>query len=71
MNDESLSDEDLKALADIKVRAMMFDMDVDVETLELIPKRQPVQEPQWLKNYKDKREDSDNLPDSPQEALPE
>jgi hypothetical protein len=68
---EELTPEERKVIADIKVRAMMFDMDVDVETLGLIPKKQPVQEPQWLKNYKDKREDSDNLPDSPQEALSE
>lgn len=66
---EELTPEEQKAIADIKVRAMMFDMDIDWETASLIPKRKQTQEPQWLINFKNKREQSDNDPSSPEEAI--
>ncbi len=59
---EELTPEERKAIADIKVRAMMFDMDVDWETVTLVPKQKQTQDPQWLINFKNKREQSDNDP---------
>lgn len=53
---EELTPEERKAIADIKVRAMMFDMDVDWETVTLVPKQKQTQDPQWLINFKNKRE---------------
>ena len=67
-----VGDEDqgiLKSIADLKVKAMMFNMDIDWETLELIPIVEPVKDPYWLQNIKEKREQSDNDPSSPQEAI--
>lgn len=66
---EELTPEERKAIADIKVRAMMFDMDIDWETAQLVPKRKEVQDPQWLTNFKNKRDESDNDPSSPTEAI--
>ncbi len=66
---EELTPEERKAVADIKIKAMMFDMDIDWETASLIPKRKEAQEPQWLINFKDKRQQSDNDPSSPEEAM--
>ncbi len=66
---EELTPEERKAIADIKVRAMMFDMDVDWETVTLVPKQKQTQDPQWLINFKNKREQSDNDPSSPEEAI--
>lgn len=45
--------------ADLQVQAMMFNMDIDWETLSLEPKREEVIEPLWLTRWKEKREHSD------------
>lgn len=50
---------DAKLVADLQVRAMMFDMCVDWETLELVPKVQVQEDPFWLTRWKEKRDQSD------------
>ena len=48
----------LKTLADLRIQAMMFDMDVDLETASLVPKSAEIA-PQWLTRWKDKMAESD------------
>lgn len=43
---------------DLQVQAMMFDMDIDIETWSLVPKRKD-ETPQWLKNWKEKMSNAD------------
>lgn len=45
-------------VSDLREQAEMFDMMVDWETLELVPKRVDAT-PQWLKNYRDRLNDDD------------
>lgn len=52
---------------DLKIQAMIFDMDIDWETLTLVEKRKD-DTPQWLKNWQAKRLLSDNDPASPEQA---
>lgn len=51
-----------RKVADLKIQAMMFDLDIDFETLELIPK-ETYKEPFWLSRWKDKLDNSDYMPD--------
>jgi hypothetical protein len=66
MKDLILSDEQKERIrsiaADLKIQAMMFDLDVDWESLELTPKRTDTQ-PFWVKNWKDKLNESDYMTD--------
>ena len=48
----------LKTLADLRIQAMMFDMDVDLETASLVSKSQH-KDAVWLTRWKEKREQSD------------
>ena len=58
----------LKALsADLKVQAMMFDMDIDWETLELTAKND-YKEAVWLTRWKEKVADGDAGAESPEQA---
>lgn len=50
---------DTKLVADLRVQAMMFDMNIDWETLELVPKVQVEEDPFWLARWKEKRDQSD------------
>ena len=57
-----MTDEEIKAAyADLQVQAMMFGMDIDIETWSLIPK-ETYKEPFWVTRWKEKRDgaDSDN-----------
>lgn len=56
-----------KTLADLSIKSILFDMDIDIETLTIIPKNNHRQQP-WLKNWKDKQRESDNDPASPEQA---
>lgn len=47
-----------KKLCDLRVQAMLFDMDVDIETWSLVPKVDRT-EPDWLLRWKDKRDQGD------------
>lgn len=49
----------IKVLANIQVQAMMFDMDIDYETLALVPKKKVVEDPFWLVKFKDQRANAD------------
>ncbi len=46
-------------VADLKIQAIMFDMDIEWETLVLVPKVKVVPEPFWLERWKIKRAESD------------
>jgi len=56
-----------KALDELEVKAMLFDMDIDIETWSLVPKRKD-ETLRWLKKLKAKQEASDNDPASPEQA---
>lgn len=48
----------VKKYNDLKIQAMMFDMDIDVETLTLMPKAVDTT-PIWLKKWREKRNGQD------------
>lgn len=47
-----------KALTDLEVKAMMFDMDIDIETWSLVPKNKYA-EPIWITRWKEKEHGAD------------
>lgn len=47
-----------KKVANLKVQAMMFDMDVDWETLTLVAKHKDTT-PTWIKRWQEKQAESD------------
>lgn len=49
----------LKAIADIKIQAIMFNMDIDWETFGLVPKTKNTEDPVWLLKWKTIRQESD------------
>lgn len=56
-----MSDQQVQAkLADLKIQAMIFDMDIDIETWSLIPKSD-YKEPYWLSRWKAKQEERDYM----------
>lgn len=73
MNDGLVCDAELaanidEAIADLQIKAMMFDMDIDIETWSLVPKNKYV-EPIWITRWKEKEHgvDHDNRLDYDQE----
>ena len=48
---------------DLRVQAMMFDMEVDWETLTLVPKSEEEDQPIWLKKWKEKEHNGDRQPE--------
>ena len=52
---------------DLKIQAMMFDMDIDIETWSLVPKRKDTM-PTWLRRWKEKVSEGDDGPESAFEA---
>jgi len=48
-----------KKVADLRIQAMMFDMDIDWETLEVVPKSKVEPEAIWLTRWKEKVDQSD------------
>lgn len=55
------------AYNDLLVQAMMFDMDIDIETWSLTPKSD-YKEDFWITKWKEKRDGSDNDASSPDQA---
>lgn len=53
-----LSKEASDKIDDLKVQAMMFDMEVDWETLQLVPKRID-ETPSWIKRWRERLNDQD------------
>lgn len=51
-----------KAYADLKVQAILFGMDVDVETMTLVPKS-IYQEQSWITKWKERQDESDRQPE--------
>lgn len=45
-------------LNELKIQAMMFDMDIDIEIWGLVPKRKDLT-PIWIKRWREKFEESD------------
>lgn len=43
---------------DLQIQAMLFDMDIDIETWSLVPKRKDVT-PIWIKRWREKQDNSD------------
>lgn len=54
----TLTSKDIEVINDLKIQAMMFDMCVDWETLELVPVTKDVT-PIWVKRWKEKQANSD------------
>lgn len=51
-----------KKLADLQIQAMMFSMDVDFESLTLVPKSTYKEKP-WIKRWREKLNNSDYMAD--------
>lgn len=51
-----------RVLADLEIKAAMFDMDVDIEALTLVPKSK-YQEPVWITRWREKEANSDRQPE--------
>lgn len=58
----NLTTKDQARIADLKVQAMLFDLNVDIETLTLEPKRTD-QVPIWIKRWREKEAGSDRNPE--------
>lgn len=52
---------------DLKIQSMLFDMDIDLETLSLT-ERVKDSTPTWLRHWNEKRNQSDNDPASPDQG---
>lgn len=50
---------DLSIINELRVQAMVFDMDIDIETMSLVPKTES-RTPEWLKKWKEKVHNGDN-----------
>lgn len=53
-----LTKKQLKKVHDLMIQAMMFDMDIDWETLSLVEKAKDETQ-SWIKNWKEKQNASD------------
>lgn len=62
IEDSTLASEIVKAVADLTIQSMMFDMDIDWETLSLIQKKPKIEEPFWLRKWKEKMHGADRQP---------
>ena len=49
----------LKKFDDLKVQAMLFDMDIDIEIWELTPKTPKIDDKPWLTKWLEKQAGSD------------
>lgn len=58
MSDDTLTKEAQARLNDLKVQAIMFDLEVDIEALTLVAKSTH-KDAVWITRYKDKRAESD------------
>lgn len=62
LDDLKVTPEQGKAIADLKVQAMMFSMGIDWETCSLIQIKAVAKDPFWLTNWKEKINISDRQP---------
>jgi len=53
-----LTDQQKETIADLKIQAMLFGMDIDLETLSLVPKTRQ-EASTWLTRWKEKVAESD------------
>lgn len=56
-----LTEEQIKKIDDLRVQAMLFDMDIDWETASLVPKTKD-ETPFWIKKWKEKQYGADYDP---------
>lgn len=49
----------IKVVNDLRIQSMLFDMPIDIETLQLVPKSEIEPEAAWLTRWKEKVNDSD------------
>ena len=61
IEDEETAAELAAVAADLSVQAMMFDMDVDIEAVSLVPKRTD-NVPIWIKRWREKEKGADRTP---------
>lgn len=61
MNDRLMCDAELvqKVISDLEVKAAMFDMEVDIEALTIVPKSN-YKEPIWITRWKEKEHGADH-----------
>lgn len=52
------AEEVIRAMNDLKIQAMMFDMDIDIETWTLLPK-ETFRHPVWIQRWREKEDNSD------------
>lgn len=57
-----MNDLAIKKYADLKIQAMMFDMDIDIETWSLVPKTN-FKHPVWIEKWRENQDNSDYQPD--------
>lgn len=55
-----------KKLADLRIQAIMFDMDIDLEAFSLKPKKEE-ERPTWFSRYMERFHYADNLPEDPEQ----
>lgn len=58
---ENIPSEVIDKLADLTVQAAMFEMDIDIETMSLTPKKS-YSLPIWIKRWRNKEQGSDRTP---------
>lgn len=58
MTNMTLTADDIEILSDLKIQAMLFDLDIDIESLSLVPKSREIA-PKWLTSWKEKVAESD------------
>lgn len=63
----SVPDNFLKVYADLKIQSMLFDMNIDIETMSLTETVKHEKKP-WLDRWKDKMNQADNGAESPEQA---
>lgn len=59
-----MNDAIIRVRDDLLIQAMMFDMDIDWETLDLVEKKKAeVSKKPWLDKWLDQQSESDYMPD--------
>jgi hypothetical protein len=57
-----ITEQHTKKYADLQIQAMLFNMDIDIETWSLVAKNN-FKHPIWIEKWKEKQDNSDYQPD--------
>jgi hypothetical protein len=57
-----ITEQHTKKYADLQIQAMLFNMDIDIETWSLVPKDN-FKHPVWIEKWREKQDNSDYQPD--------